>query len=347
MGGHPQHVCSRVGGRGRHRARRCHGVAVRTRRHVRAVPDLPQRTLALRTAPRSRRSRLPSHVRRPYARSKDAGSDQPLRLPRPAPPAAPAPAEQEGHRLLRLATLVRFRRYDAGWWARAVALEDHARADVLVSIRSSATSSVTGSRNGMPPPTTTGWRTSQLVDEAELDRRRGQAGTADRHVLVGRVERRSGLLGHGGLGEPGISLNAVERTTEDDLRDRAPDIGERGPGLVLARRRIRLPHLHRLVEPAAEEIPAELAYLLSVKAKQLVAPVTRCSPRRRNVRVCSLPTSFTNRIGTRAPRVPGALTRMVTSLCLRIELISDERVDERSQAVHARRLTTDGRDRSV
>ena len=31
-----------------------------------------QRALALRTAPRSRRSRLPCHVRRPYARSKDA-----------------------------------------------------------------------------------------------------------------------------------------------------------------------------------------------------------------------------------------------------------------------------------
>ena len=72
MGGDPRDVPSRVGGRGRHRAPRRHGVAVRTRREVRAVPDLQQRTLALRTAPRSRRSRLPSHVRRPYARSKDA-----------------------------------------------------------------------------------------------------------------------------------------------------------------------------------------------------------------------------------------------------------------------------------
>jgi hypothetical protein len=35
-------------------------------------PDLRQRTLALRTAPGSHRSRLPSHVRRPDARSKDA-----------------------------------------------------------------------------------------------------------------------------------------------------------------------------------------------------------------------------------------------------------------------------------
>src|ERR671911_126090 len=72
MGGHPHRVYSHVGGRGRHRAPRCHGVAVRTRRHVRALPDLPQRTLALRTAPRSDRSRLPAHVRRPDARSKDA-----------------------------------------------------------------------------------------------------------------------------------------------------------------------------------------------------------------------------------------------------------------------------------
>src|SRR6266508_4145663 len=72
MGRHPHHVCSRVGGRGRHRALRCHGVAVRARRRVRAVPDLPQRTLALRAAPRCRRSRLSAHVRRPYARSTDA-----------------------------------------------------------------------------------------------------------------------------------------------------------------------------------------------------------------------------------------------------------------------------------
>ena len=72
MGGDPRDVPSRVGGRGRHRAPRRHGVALRTRREVRAMPDLQQRTLALRTAPRSHRSRLPSHVRRPYARSKDA-----------------------------------------------------------------------------------------------------------------------------------------------------------------------------------------------------------------------------------------------------------------------------------
>ena len=44
MGRHPRHVCSRVGGRGRHRALRCHGVAVRARRRVRAVPDLRQRS---------------------------------------------------------------------------------------------------------------------------------------------------------------------------------------------------------------------------------------------------------------------------------------------------------------
>jgi len=45
--------------------------------------------------------------------------------------------------------------------------------------------------------------------------------------LVGRVERRSGLLGHRRLGEPGVALNAVERAAEDELRDRAPDVGER------------------------------------------------------------------------------------------------------------------------
>src|SRR5918992_1489036 len=80
------------------------------------------------------------------------------------------------------------------------------------------------------------------------------------------------------LGEPGAPLNAVERAAEDDLRDCAPDVGERRPSFVVAQRRIRLPHKHRLVEPAAEQIPAELAYLREVKAKQLVArdrPVER------------------------------------------------------------------------
>jgi hypothetical protein len=36
---------------------------------------------------------------------------------------------------------------------------------------------------------------AQLVDEAELDGRRGQSGTTDRDVLVGRVEPCSDLLG--------------------------------------------------------------------------------------------------------------------------------------------------------
>jgi hypothetical protein len=34
----------------------------------------------------------------------------------------------------------------------------------------------------------------QLVDEAELDRLRGQTGAADLDVLIGRVERRGDLL---------------------------------------------------------------------------------------------------------------------------------------------------------
>jgi hypothetical protein len=51
---------------------RRHGMAVRARRRVRAVPYLRQRTLALRAASRGDRSRLPSHVRRPDARPEDA-----------------------------------------------------------------------------------------------------------------------------------------------------------------------------------------------------------------------------------------------------------------------------------
>jgi hypothetical protein len=41
--------------------------------------------------------------------------------------------------------------------------------------------------------------------------------------------------------------------------------------LVRAQRRIRLPDQHRFVEPAAEQIRAEIAYLLEVKTEQLVA----------------------------------------------------------------------------
>jgi hypothetical protein len=72
LGGHRGHVCSRLGGRGRHRALRCRGVAVRARRRVRAVPDLRQRTLALRIAPRSDRCRLPADVWRPHSGPEDA-----------------------------------------------------------------------------------------------------------------------------------------------------------------------------------------------------------------------------------------------------------------------------------
>jgi hypothetical protein len=79
VGGHPQQVCSRVRGGGRHWALRCRRVAVRARRRVRAVPDLRQRALALRTAPGGHRSRLPCHLRRPNARSKDAAV---MRAPR-------------------------------------------------------------------------------------------------------------------------------------------------------------------------------------------------------------------------------------------------------------------------
>src|SRR5687767_6321793 len=112
---------------------------------------------------------------------------------------------------------------------------------------------------------------AQLVDEAELERLRGEAGAADRDVLVGRVERRSGLLGHRRLGEPGVALDAVERAAEDDLRDSAPDVGERGPELVVAQRRIRLPRQHRLVKPAATQMAAELAYQREVETKLLLA----------------------------------------------------------------------------
>src|SRR3954451_16127248 len=67
MGGHRHDVAARVGGCGRPRACRWDAVAVRTRRRLRALPDLRQRAVALRAAPAGHRSRLPVHVRRPDA----------------------------------------------------------------------------------------------------------------------------------------------------------------------------------------------------------------------------------------------------------------------------------------
>jgi hypothetical protein len=122
MGGHPQQVCSRVGGRGRHRALRCHDVAVRARRRVRAVPDLRQRTLALRTAPRSQRSRLPSQVRRPYAGSKDAAATMSRKL-RP---------------LAALATNTEARKELAASRARIVAATDEERRRVVRDLHDGA-----------------------------------------------------------------------------------------------------------------------------------------------------------------------------------------------------------------
>ena len=69
---HGGHVRARVRERGRRRLERHRGMAVRTWRLVRALSDLRQRVLALRTAPRGDRSWLSADVRRPHARSEDA-----------------------------------------------------------------------------------------------------------------------------------------------------------------------------------------------------------------------------------------------------------------------------------
>src|SRR4028119_2091175 len=82
---------------------------------------------------------------------------------------------------------------------------------------------------------------AQRGDEAGPERLRGQAGAADLDVLVGRVERRGDFLGHRRLGEPGVALDAIERAAEDDLRDGAPDVGERGPGLAASPLTARAP----------------------------------------------------------------------------------------------------------
>src|SRR5204863_2826620 len=57
----------------------------------------------------------------------------------------------------------------------------------------------------------------------------------------------------------------------DDLRDRAPGVGERGVELAVAHRRIRLPHQHRLVKPATQQKAPKLSYLRDVETKLLLA----------------------------------------------------------------------------
>src|SRR5215212_3136590 len=106
-------------------------------------------------------------------------------------------------------------------------------------------SSATGGRNGVPPPTTTGLR--NMLSSST----RPSSIAADPDVLISCFERGAGLLGHRPRSEPGVALDAVERAAEDNLRDRAPGVGERGVELAVAHRRIRFPHQHRLVEPAA------------------------------------------------------------------------------------------------
>ena len=78
MGRHAGHVRPRVGRRGRYRARRGYGLAFPTRLKVRALPDLPERTVALRAATEGDRARLPVHVRRRGPRSTDAALTEEL-----------------------------------------------------------------------------------------------------------------------------------------------------------------------------------------------------------------------------------------------------------------------------
>jgi len=79
-------------------------------------------------------------------------------------------------------------------------------------MRSSGTCLVTGGRNGVPPPTRIGFaEDAQLVDEAELDRCRGEARAADLDVLVGGGECRGDLVGEWRLGEARVCPERGDR----------------------------------------------------------------------------------------------------------------------------------------
>ena len=71
MGGHPQHVCSRVGRGGRHWALRCRSVAVRARRQVRLCQIYSNESWHYELRPEAIDHGCPAHVRRPCT-TKDA-----------------------------------------------------------------------------------------------------------------------------------------------------------------------------------------------------------------------------------------------------------------------------------
>ena len=89
-----------------------------------------------------------------------------------------------------------------------VALVDHARADCpgLDQVQRDLFGDRRQERRAAPDEDGMAEH-AQLIDETELDRRRGQSGAADRDVLVGRVECGGDLFGERRLGEPGVPLD--------------------------------------------------------------------------------------------------------------------------------------------
>ena len=132
-------------------------------------------------------------------------------------------------------------------------------------------SSLTGGRNGVPPPMTTGLRKmrSSSTRPSSIAAAARPAPPISMSLAVA-ASAAAASLGHRRLGEPGVALNAVERAADDDLRDSAPDVGERGPELVVTQRRIGLPRQHGLVKPAAAQKAAEIARLRDVEPKLLL-----------------------------------------------------------------------------
>ena len=114
------------------------------------------------------------------------------------------------------------------------------------------------------------------------------------------------------LRRAGVALNGVERTAEDDLRDRAPDVGERGPELVVTQRRIRLPHQHGLRK--ATRLPDADDLVVHPTTTQPVRSIKSPRPRTADPRIprpgCALQVTDdcrTSGVGTQAPGSTGAI----------------------------------------
>jgi hypothetical protein len=136
--------------------------------------------------------------------------------------------------------------------------------------RERGTSSVTGGRNGLPPPMTTGLRNmrSSSTRPSSIAAAARPAPPVETSLSVASSAAAISSASDASASRAlPWTLSSVRLKTTFGI---APDVGEGGPELVVAHRRVRLPRQHRLVKPAAAQMAAELACLRDVETKLLL-----------------------------------------------------------------------------